>query len=389
MRSAILGNRPVAQAARVTAALLLAGALFGILTSAGAQGAPKPLLAEFRQDPYAFYFGLRTPDAIRCGQAVLQGQTDFNPEERKQALAVLAAIYVTQDSEPAARAAVTQILLENPQCELPKRELMPKALIDLFYSMRDSGMLAQGIKMEPDIRTLAIGDIENNSIVAGKYDLDRFAKGLTHIMISDLQGATPFRIVDRQRLAALRDEIQMGQNADIMDPKYAVPFGQLTGAQSYLFGSLMQVDEKKIRFDLRWVNTATTEILLSEGIEVKLNSSDDLFLLERKLLLDILVPKIEEYFTANGAGEYIPEGGLGKKVEPFLEARGKEVPRKDTGYIDLLLRAGDAMLAEEEGDFAAAEAAWQDVAKIHPEDPVASDRSMANHALLAMVVPKE
>ncbi|MFH1144056.1 MAG: CsgG/HfaB family protein [Candidatus Eisenbacteria bacterium] len=373
-----------ARASLFLLAVLIAGACLGRPLPAGAQAAAEPLLAEFRKDPFDFYFGLRTGEALQCGQAVLQGEGGFTPEERQKALAVLAAIYLNQGHAPEARAAVSQILVESPICELPNRDLMPKGLIQLFYCMRDSLMLAQDLKMQPDIRTLAIGDIENNSIVAGKFDLDRFVKGLTHVMITDLQGATPFRIVDRQRLAALRDEIQMSQNADIMNPQYAVPFGQLTGAQSYLFGSLMQVDDNKIRLDLRWVNTATTEVLLAEGIEMKLSSSDDLFKLEEKLLLEILVPRMEEYLTGQGAGDAIPEGGLRKQAEPYLKNRKQEVPRQGGDYVGLLIRAGDAMLAEEQGDFAAARTAWEDVAEMHPQDPVAGDRAKAMNAMLAM-----
>lgn len=356
-----------------------------LVAPAGTAFAASPdaaMLAEFRHDPMSFFFDLRSADAVLCGQAVLQGATDFTPAEKKEALTTLAATYLAAGKEPQARAAVLQVLSADPQADLSKQETLPPPLVQLFYGLRDSLLLASGQTTAPQILTLAIGDIENNSIVKGKYDMDNFARGLTHIMTTDLKHASPFKIVDRQRLAALRAEIDMSRNDQATDPRYAVPLGRLSGAQSFLFGSLMQVEGNKVRLDIRWVDTSTSEILLSEGLEAKVSSSADLFKLERKLLLDALAPRMQAWLSGKDQGQ-----DAGQKIEdrmrPMLEGR-KQSGGGGTAYLDFLLRSGEAMLAEEKGDYAAATSAWKQAAKLRPDDTMATDRARALDAQVAM-----
>jgi len=341
--------------------------------------APDPAtLAAFRQDPMSFFFDLRATDAVACGQALLQDDS-MAGAERQRVLTTLAAVHLASGRAPQARAAVLAILSRDPRADLAHPETLPPPLVSLFYGLRDSVLLASGdapaeASPAPDIHTLAVGDIENNSILSGKYNLDAFAKGLTQIMITDLQDATPLTLVDRQRLNVLRDEIKMNQNAQITDPRYRVPLGRLTGAQSFLFGSLMQVDKKTIRLDLRWVDTSTGEILLADGVEGKLGSSDDLFKLERTVLLDHLVPRLQKLLGG---------GDLQKAVKPYLERKKKSLP-KGTSYVNLLLKTGDAILAEDRGDLAAARTAWSEVAQMNPDNAEAGGRARALTAYLAM-----
>lgn len=339
-------------------------------------------LAEFRRDPMSFFFDLRSSDALACGQAVLEGTTDFTPAETKEAVTALAATYLADGREPQARAAVMQVLTVDPQAELSKQETLPPPLVQLFYGLRDSMLLGSGQAGAPQILTLAVGDIENNSIVKGKYDMNNFARGLTHIITTDLKQASPFKIVDRQRLAALRQEIEMSSSAQVTDPRFGVPLGRLSGAQSFLFGSLMQVEGNKVRLDIRWVDTSTSEILLSEGLEAKVSSSDDLFKLERKLLLETLAPRMQEWLAGKGQAQE-PGQRIQDEARPMLDERKKSSGGGQV-YLDFLLRSGEAMLAEEKGDFAAAAVAWKQAATLRPGDTVPAARARALDAQMAM-----
>ena len=354
----------------------------GVVAPAGAAAPEASTLAEFRRDPMSFFFDLRSVDALLCGQAVLQGATDFTPSEKKEAMTALAATYLAAGKEPQARAAVLQVLSADPKADLSKQESLPPPLVQLFYGLRDSLLLASGQLGTPEILTLAVGDIENNSIVKGKYNMDNFARGLTHIIITDLKQAAPFKIVDRQRLAALRSEIEMSSNGQVTDPRYGVPLGKLSGAQSFLFGSLMQVEGNKVRLDIRWVDTSTSEILLSEGMEAKVSSSADLFKLERKLLLETLAPHMQAWLSGKGQAQG-PGQNIQDRARPVLEERKKSAG-EGTAYLDFLLRSGEAMLAEEKGDYAAATDAWKQAAKLRPGDATAGDRARALDAQIAM-----
>jgi len=361
-------------------ALVLAAMVAIVAVSAPVFAAPPDgaTLEQFRQNPMSFFFELRTADLVQCGQAVLEGSAQFSPAERKDALTALAATYLATGKDAPARAAVLGILADDASANLSRPEELPPPLVQLFYGLRDSLLLVSGDTGRPEILTLAVGDIENNSIVAGKYDMDRFARGLTHIITSDLRGATPFKLVDRQRLAVLRDELEMSRNDQVTDPRYAVPLGRLSGAQSFLFGSLMQVEKNRVRLDIRWVDTSTSEILLSEGIEAKLSSSEDLFNLQRKLLLEVLAPKMEAWLQGKGQGEKVIE-----RARPYIEERKKSVGGK-TAYLEYLSQAGAALLAEERGDLAAAQTAWEEASKHLPADLYAAGRTKVYDAQFAL-----
>jgi hypothetical protein len=367
----------VAPAAAALALLLAAGSVFaqepGAAASAAvASGSPAPeTVAQFRADPMSFFFDLRTAEAVGCGQTLL-ADASVTPEERRRILTVLATIYLSTGKEEPARAAVHSILAADPLAEPDDPRTLPPPVVRLFYGIRDSLLLASGGGAALDIRTLAVGDIENNSLVAGRYDLDKFARGLSQILITDLADVTPMRLVDRLRLQVLRDEIAMSASQQIVDPKYRVPFGKLTGAQSFLFGSLMQVDAKSVRLDLRWVDTATGEILLSEGVETKLRSADDLLKLERTVLIDLLLPKIREML---GGAHEADVKRMESAAKPYLQAKAENAGEGDA-YIDYLLKSGEALLAEERGDLATAEAAWAEAKALAPADPHAASRSL-------------
>ncbi|MBK8232259.1 MAG: hypothetical protein IT349_09325 [Candidatus Eisenbacteria bacterium] len=329
------------------------------------------VLADFKRDPLSFVTDLRISEAIQCGQVFLQDRT-FAPASRKSALTALASIYHATDRPREARLTFLELLASDPTADLDEIERLAPPVTKLFYTVRDSLLLSSGMTAPPDVRTVAFGDMENNSILKGKYDLDAFSRGLVQVMITDLRKSTPLKIVDRQRLAVLREEIGLNSNNELFSKEQAVKTGKLTGAQSFIFGQIMQVEEKKIRLDLRWVRTETSEVLLSEGIEAKIGSSEDLFNLERKVLIEMLAPKIEKLL----AGEDPDAKQVKGNAKEYLDGKSRNFT-DGTGYIDYLLKAGEALLLEDSGDTDAAAIAWNEAATIYPGDPMATARGSA------------
>lgn len=377
------------RAARATSALARFSAVV-LLLSACCLGAPSPgwasepgpeVLAAFQSDPIGFFFGLRDQEAIACGQVLLTDAA-VQDDEKIRMLTALAAIHMAAGREEQAKAACLAILEPDPRRDLADAAYLPPPLKRLFYQQRDSLLIERDLELPPQVRTIAVGDITAAALVPGEYDLNRFAKGLTHILVSDLQGATPMKIVDRQRLGVLMDEIGLSDNNDILDPSYAVPFGMLSGAQSFLFGNILQAEKDRIRLDLRWVDTSTSEVLLSEGVEMKVKSADDLFSLERKVLADLVVPKMHQVLLSAEAARSddsapVPsQKDLEKQMKRHIDDKKKQMGKK-SDYVELLLRTGDALLAEQNGDLESARAAWADVEAMKPGDEEAKSRSSA------------
>jgi hypothetical protein len=329
--------------------------------------------ASFARDPLAFYFDERYQDGLRYGNAVLTDAA-ASPEQRRNVLVAVGTIELALRRPDAARATFLRMLAEDPTIELDRPERLPPPVTRLFYRLRDSICTAEmatllvNRKLGADIRTIAVGDIENNSLVRTSYDTDHLARGLVHVIINDLRGATGLKVVDRQRLATLLDEIGHAKDEELTDPSTRVRVGQLSGAQSYMFGQFMQIARDQARMDLRWVNTATGEILLSEGVQSKIGTADDLFKLERKILVDVMAPRIQRMLDSTQAPTE-----LQKRIQRFMDERRRVMPGKS--YTAWVEASGHAVASEDAGNYTAAITAWRDAARHNRADSIAVIRA--------------
>lgn len=328
------------------------------------------MLEDFERDPLSYALELKIPETIDCASVFLKDPL-YAPHVRKPALTALATVYLGANRASEARFTFLELLAQDPTADLDEPDRLAPAVKQLYYGLQDSLLHATDRTAVPDVKTVAFGDIENNALVKTKYDVDLFCRGLTQVMISDLRAVAPLKIVDRQRLAVLREEIGMSSNEQIVDPKFGVPLGKLTGAQSFIFGQIMVISEKDIRFDLRWVNTATSEILLAESIEGKVGSPKDLLKLQKQLLVEKLAPAIEKFLSGEeGAGE------VKEKAKSRLASREDQTSDLEGGaYISYLVKAGEALSAEDRGDSKAALVAWREAESINPRDPYAAGRA--------------
>jgi TolB-like protein len=107
-------------------------------------------------------------------------------------------------------------------------------------------------------------------------------KGLAQMLISDLSGMPAVRIVERDRLQEVLDEIKLGQSAKI-DPASAAKAGKLLGARYMVLGSYFDL-MGTLRADARVVEVETGRVLRSTGASGK---PDDFLSVEQKLSNDL------------------------------------------------------------------------------------------------------
>jgi TolB-like protein len=338
------------------------------------------LVSEFRKDPEAFFFDLRHLEAIAVARHILD-DGDASSADRAIAFRTLGQIYAALDAPDQARAAFTKLFETDPSAELEPPAAYPPPVVKLFYSVKDSGRRQLSRRdgergdeatrdgAETAIHTLAIGPMDNQSptLPGAKFDLDRFAAGLTQMVTTDLMGSTSLKIVDRQRLEVLRSEIQLS-NSGFADADQAVKAGRLLGAQSYLFGSLIMLPNGLVRIDLRLVETETGRILLAESRQKKVGNGSDLLKLENEVVM-LLAKKLDEVTQAAGA----PEASVSKAAKQALDERKKEADEA----LRLVELTGAAILAEDAGQTAEALAYWKQVAEMEPANALADARVQA------------
>jgi TolB-like protein len=200
-------------------------------------------------------------------------------EMRREALKFMGRTYIVLDRPEAARAAMTDLLrLEPPIIELDP-EVEPPPIMSVYYDARRelSNTLCWTGQKRPDgscqtdegLKTLAVIDFRNDSI----DERERFGGlqwGLPTMMIQHLNGATQLRLIERERLQWLKQEIDLAKDG-YMDPQTAARAGRLLGATNVMLGSFMVFGDQ-ITIWARLVETETGQILLGDQVQGKVKN---------------------------------------------------------------------------------------------------------------------
>ena len=128
-------------------------------------------------------------------------------------------------------------------------------------------------------KTIAILYFDNGS---NNEDLNPLKKGLADMLISDLSNLSMLRVVEREKLQQIINELNLS-NQDTFDDQTRQKIGQLLGAETLLFGSYFEMIGQ-FRMDARIVNTETGEIVKSEGVS---GTTTDFMKLEKQLVWKI------------------------------------------------------------------------------------------------------
>ncbi len=204
-------------------------------------------------------------------------------EDRRKALQYLGQIYIGEDRRKEAREAIEQLVsLEPPPIKLnPNRQ--PPPLMKVYYQVRRQNRGDYGVRKEgPGLQTLAIMDFRNSSV----DQRERFASlssGFPSMMVNYLNGAVDLKVIERQRVQWLLDEIELQRKGDVVDQSTAVRTGKLLGATAVLFGNYI-VFEDQMRVSARLVEVETGEILLARKVK---GEPDAFFDLVKELSRDV------------------------------------------------------------------------------------------------------
>lgn len=260
-------------------------------------------------------------------------------EVRRKALQYLGQIYIGEDQQEEAREAVEQLVsLEPPPVELnPNRQ--PPSLMKLYYQVRKQNRGGYDVRKEgPGLQTLAIMDFRNSSV----DQRERFASlsaGFPSMMVNYLNGATDLKVIERQRVQWLLDELELQRKADKVDQSTAVRTGKLLGATAVLFGNYI-VFEDQMRVSARLVKVETGEILIARKVT---GEPDEFFGLVKELSRDVTQAvnvKMEEDTKTGSTTELLDaqlaysEGLTAMENENWQAAREKfeEALKHDPNY---------------------------------------------------------
>lgn len=224
--------------------------------------------------------------AIKVLERLVATKT-LSKEDYVDASEFLAVAYVSLEQDGDAEAVFANVLQKDPEYKPSDLWWPHKRMMAGYYrTVKNSGQSLEVKSKSPGIKTVAIIDFENNSIDdAEKYN--NLGGALSKILISDFMVMSNLKVVERERLQFLVDELELSAKTiggqKVVDPASAPQLGKFLGAHSFIFGSFIKLGNT-FRLDVRLVKTETGEIFKTASVEGK---PDKIFELAKKLTLQI------------------------------------------------------------------------------------------------------
>lgn len=284
--------------------------------------------------------------------------SEYDSETRIEAFRYLGRSYIAKDQEAEAREAMTELInLEPPIVELDA-DAEPPPLIELYYEARREAEGSYRVEQQdPGLQTLAVMDFTNNS-VDQRERFDGLSKGLPSMMINSINNGVDLKVIERERIQWLLDELELQRQSDVVDQSTAVRTGELLGANAVVFGSYIVLNEQ-MRISARVVKVETGEVLLGE--EVTGNAEDFFSLIEELSQAVTRAMNVELEETQLGSEEtnsldammaysdgleYMEQGDYRAAFEKFMEAVDHDASfaraeRKAESLRPMLAMSGD------------------------------------------------
>ncbi len=212
--------------------------------------------------------------------------------------------------------------------------------------------------------TLAAMPPESNTVAVMPFryagtnpDIQPLTRGLAQLLVTDLSQSRQIRVLERERMQAILDEMKLADSARAA-PASAVRSGHLLRAASVVQGVLADRPGSQLLAQASVVNVATAGVAASASQQ---NPLSQLFDLEKALAFSIFA-------------------NLGIQLSPAEQAA---INQRPTQNVQAFLAYSRGLLAEDNGDFAAAAADFNPAATLDPSFRAASQSAVGASDLSA------
>ena len=201
---------------------------------------------------------------------------------RRDALHYLGRSYLALRNKENAKEALVQMAEFEPPRIVLDPDVEPPQLLRLYYDVHKERDGSYDLGVSNAKQTLAVIDFANQSI-DDHEQLEPLSTGLASMLINQLNGSTELKVVERERIQWLLDELDLQKDGARVDQGTAVKTGRLLGVHLVLMGSYMKIG-KTLLLTARLVDVETGEIVMSEQVKGK---ADQVFDLSESLSLAI------------------------------------------------------------------------------------------------------
>src|SRR3989449_685020 len=262
------------------------------------------------------------------------------------ARAYLGLTYEGLEQYDSARAVYTRLLFDQPPPGRPVRRLLDGRLALLTRKeLQQRARLAIAresllVRTPPDPNTIAVMPFRYTGADSSLRPLER---GLAALVVTDLSRVRRLRLVEREQLQALLDELQLAASGRV-DPATGARSGRLVGASQVVEGQFSEVAAANFRVDASVVRTSDAQIAATGSGSDQLRA---LFDIEKAVVFQLL-------------------DKLAITLTPGERTAISERPTRD---IQAFLLYSRGLEAQDRGDFAAAAQAFQAAAQRDPGLP--------------------
>jgi len=298
----------------------------------------------------AYVAANRFPEArAALGNVLLQ-----QPENRV-ARAYLGFTYEGLQQFDSARAVYGALLAGNPGGEV--RQLLNGRLAllarkELHASARAA--LAQEAELgrsPPDPTTVAVFPFRYTGQDSTLRPLER---GLAALVVSDLSHVRSLRLVERERLQALLDEMQLTSSGRV-DPATGARSGHLVGAGQVVQGQFQDGPNAGVRLDAAMVRATDAQVAATGSGQNQLSM---LFDLEKSVVFQL----------------------LSKMGVPLTPAESIAISERPTRDLQAFLLYSRGLEAQDRGDFGAASVSFRAAARRDPSFQAAAQQAQSSEA---------
>ena len=322
------------RAARVALAILL------FLAVIAPRAAAQPV-AETRtkmQKALEYYNTAYNDEAIALLTELAQDAA-VTKEDKTQVFLLLSRCYFAKDMLEKSKWALGSLAaLAPPRIELDPEKECPQ-IVKMYYSVWKENTGSAAIERpDPGIQTIAILDFKNRLIGDDMKKYDPLEGGFADLLISQLSGLVNLKVVERERIAWILQEIGLENDPGKFDQATAVRVGKQLGVNAVLFGSYIGFPGK-MKLSTRLVKVETSEILATEVVSGDVEDFDEL--------------------TARlGAN-------IAKKINVSVTEKAV-LDKSPTKSLDAMLLYADGVTLYEKGDYKSAFSKFQQAMELDP-----------------------
>ncbi|MBM3286207.1 MAG: hypothetical protein FJY88_02490 [Candidatus Eisenbacteria bacterium] len=267
---------------------IAAGAGLALVLTLGGALSPVSAAADPLEKGLRHYLDLDLPEALLAFQAYAADPA-LSAEDRARAHLYAAMVHVAKGAEPyeEARREIREMYKLCPDIAIDA-DSVPTSFLRVCYEISKEMDLLAVEAAEKREAVLAVFDFDVNAMDQPER-IAPLGPGLAQMLITDLKTVRDLRVVERQKLQFVLDELEH-QAGSKVDPETAARAGKLLGAGSLMFASLTTM-KKEMILDIRIVRTETGEVMKAGRVTGKLDKFYEVERQAAKMAINELLAK--------------------------------------------------------------------------------------------------